>query len=101
MTERTLFPERSLAYQAVGTLNPNSHNARTHSKNQIRHIAESIQLFGFTNPILVDSANSVVAGHGRLRAAKLLKMERVPIIRLNELTEDQIRAYIIADNRLA
>jgi DNA modification methylase len=101
MTERTLFPERSLIYQAVGTLNANSHNARTHSKNQIRQIAESIQLFGFTNPILVDSESRVVAGHGRLSAAKLLKMDRVPTICLNELTEDQIRAYIITDNKLA
>lgn len=82
-------------------LKPHSRNARIHTKHQIRQIAESIRAFGFTNPILIDSCNRIIAGHGRVEAAKILAMERVPTIRLERLSEEQIRAYIIADNKLA
>jgi hypothetical protein len=87
--------------QAPAALRPNLRNSRSHTKHQIRQIAESIRVFGFTNPVLVDRKNQVIAGHGRVEAAKLLGMGTVPTIRLEHLTEDQIRAYIIADNRLA
>jgi DNA modification methylase len=88
-------------YCRVDELKPHSRNARIHSKHQIRQIAESIKAFGFTNPILIDRASRIVAGHGRARAAELLGMERVPTIQLENLNEDQIRAYVLADNRLA
>jgi len=76
-------------------------NARTHSKHQIRQIAESIKEFGFTNPVLVDRNNTIIAGHGRVRAAELLGMKEVPTVRLESLTEEQVRAYVLADNKLA
>lgn len=80
---------------------PYARNARTHSREQIAKIARSIEAFGFTNPILVDGAQGILAGHGRLDAAKLLKLERVPVIVLDHLTEAERRAYILADNKLA
>lgn len=85
----------------IAQLKPNPQNARTHSKHQLRQIAESIRVFGFTNPILIDKENTIIAGHGRVEAAKTLGMSQVPTIRLENLNEDQIRAYIIADNKLA
>jgi DNA modification methylase len=90
-----------ITYRPTGSLEPYSRNPRTHSKKQIRQIADSIREFGFTNPILIESDGGIIAGHGRLEAAKLLGMETVPTIRLEDLTEAQIRAYIIADNKLA
>ena len=86
---------------SVSALKPYARNPRTHTKKQIRQIAESIRTFGWTNPILVDAEGGVIAGHGRLEAAKLLGMERVPTIRLEDMSEAQKRAYVIADNRLA
>jgi len=91
----------SVQYLKTGDLKPYASNARTHSKSQVRKIAESIRSFGFTNPLLIDASDTIIAGHGRLAAAKLLGFEQVPIIRLESLTPAQIRAYIIADNRLA
>jgi DNA modification methylase len=91
----------SVKYQSTAALKPCPHNSRTHSKRQIRQIAESIKRFGFTNPILVDSNGMILAGHGRLEAAKLLDINRVPTIQLEDLTPDEIRAYVMADNRLA
>jgi DNA modification methylase len=88
-------------YAAPSSLKPYSCNARTHSKHQIRQIAESIRAFGFTNPVLVDTESQIIAGHGRVEAAKLLGFQEAPTIRLNRLTEEQIRAYVIADNKLA
>jgi DNA modification methylase len=85
----------------VTALRPHSRNARTHSKKQIRQIANSIRVFGFTNPILVDKNNRIIAGHGRWAAAKQLGTTEVPVIVLEALSEDQIRAYILADNKLA
>ena len=93
--------ELSISYQPLDILRPFSGNARTHSKHQIRQIAESIKEFGFTNPVLVGVENNIIAGHGRVAAAKLLGMTDVPTIRLDSLTPDQVRAYVIADNRLA
>jgi DNA modification methylase len=85
----------------VNDLKPYPNNARTHSKKHIEQLADSIRTFGFTNPILVDGECMVIAGHGRLEAAKLLGLKQVPIIRLADLDEEKIRAYILADNRLA
>jgi DNA modification methylase len=91
----------SVVYQNLDSLTAHPHNARTHTSHQIRQIAASIEAFGFTNPILVDAQKVIIAGHGRVAAAKLLGIEQVPTIRLEGLSEDQVRAYIIADNRLA
>ncbi len=91
----------TVTYQRVDALTPYAQNARTHSKKQIRQIADSIERFGFTNPVLIDRVGGIVAGHGRIEAAKLLGIEKVPTIRLEDLTEAEVRAYVIADNRLA
>jgi len=91
----------SIIFLPISALKTNPKNARTHSKHQIRQIAESIRVFGFTNPVLVDAENQIIAGHGRVAAAKLLGVEEVPTIRLEGLSDEQIRAYIIADNKLA
>ena len=85
----------------VDRLIPYERNARTHSADQVTKIAASITEFGFTNPILVDSADGIIAGHGRLMAAKTLGLTEVPVIVLDHLTDAQRRAYILADNRLA
>jgi DNA modification methylase len=85
----------------IAQLRPCAANARTHSPKQIQQIADSIEAFGFVNPVLIGAGNGIVAGHGRVEAAKLLGWERVPVLRITDLTEDQIRAYRIADNRLA
>ncbi len=86
---------------SVSALQPYGRNPRTHSTKQLRQIAASIKQFGFVNPVLTDAGGRIIAGHGRVEAAKLLGMGQVPTIRLEDLTEAQIRAYIIADNRLA
>ncbi len=85
----------------VSALELYARNPRTHTKQQIRQIAKSIETFGWTNPILIDGSGGVIAGHGRLAAAKLLGIGRVPTIRLDDMSEAQKRAYVIADNRLA
>ena len=90
-----------IVYMPVAALRPYLRNARTHSKKQIKQIAASIEEFGFTTPVLTDAGGRIIAGHGRLEAAKLLGLSEVPTIRLEDLSEAQIRAYIIADNRLA
>ena len=91
----------SITYRPVSDLKPAPRNPRTHSEHQIRQIADSIREFGFPNPIIVDSENSVVAGHGRLEAAKSLRLTDVPTILIDYLTPAQLRAYAIADNKLA
>lgn len=91
----------AILYQDPAKLNPRATNPRTHSKTQIEQIAAAIRQFGFTNPILVDQDNGVVAGHGRLAAAKLLGLAEVPTVRLADMSEAEIRAYVIADNKLA
>ena len=80
---------------------PYANNSRTHTEHQISQIANSIKKFGFTNPILIDSNNTIIAGHGRLEAVKLLGHEEVPCIAITGLSKSQIRALIIADNKLA
>jgi hypothetical protein len=85
----------------VEDLIPYVNNARTHSDEQVTMIAASIKEFGFNNPILLDGENGVIAGHGRLMAAKKIGLDEVPCIELKHLTEAQKKAYILADNRLA
>lgn len=85
----------------VDRLTPYANNARTHSKRQIKQIAESIKRFGFCNPVLIADDHSIIAGHGRVEAAKLIGMTEVPVRRLSHLSRDEIRAYILADNKLA
>ncbi len=90
-----------VVYRKVEDLIPYARNARTHSEEQVTRLASSIKEFGFTNPILLDGENGVIAGHGRLLASKKLGLKEVPCIELKNLTETQKRAYILADNRLA
>lgn len=85
----------------IETLIPYANNARTHSDVQVAQIAASIREFGFNNPVLIDEQSSIIAGHGRVLAARKLEFDSVPCIRLNHLSETQRRAYIIADNKLA
>ena len=95
------MPVRQVAYVSVDRLRAHPKNARTHAAKQIRQIANSIKRFGFTNPILVDEDNAVLAGHGRLAAAKLLGLREVPTLLVAGLTEAHKRAYLLADNKLA
>ena len=91
---------RQLEYLAVGDLKPDSRNPRRHDRQQVRAIARSIDAFGFNAPILIDVNKKIVAGHGRLEAAKLSGHTHVPVIRLDHLSETQARAYMLADNKL-
>ena len=86
---------------AIARLRPYAANARTHSKKQIRQIANSITSFGFTNPVLISHDGEIIAGHGRVEAAKLLGFDTVPTLRLSHLTPAQRQAYVLADNKLA
>ena len=90
-----------LIKKKVSELIPYINNSRTHSEEQITQIVSSIKEFGFTNPILIDKDNSIIAGHGRLQAVKRLGYEEVPCILISGLTKTQIKALIIADNQLA
>jgi DNA modification methylase len=90
-----------IVYRSIDDLNPYKGNARTHSPKQISQIAASIGQFGFTNPVLLDGRRQIVAGHGRVSAARLIGMKEVPTIELGHLSEAERRAYVIADNRLA
>jgi DNA modification methylase len=94
-------PERKVELIAVGRLKPYRGNSRTHSRKQIKQIGQSIERFGFTNPVLIDNAGEIIAGHGRVAAAKLLGLTAVPAVRLSHLSEAEKRAYILADNKLA
>lgn len=82
-------------------LKPYANNARTHSKKQIRQIADSIERFGFTNPVLIDESDRIIAGHGRVLAAMAIGIERVPCLRFSHLSDADKRAYMLADNKLA
>ena len=93
--------EQEIQMQSVKDLIPYARNTRTHNEEQVGQIAASIKEFGFTNPILVDKDNMIIAGHGRVMAANKLNLSEVPTICLDYLTEAQKKAYIIADNRLA
>jgi len=87
-------------YLSINDLVPYANNPRTHTDNQVTQVASSIKEFGFNNPILIDERKGVIAGHGRLAAAKKLGLETVPTITLASLTEAQRKAYVIADNKL-
>jgi DNA modification methylase len=91
----------NLEFVPVENLIPYARNSRTHSDAQVAQIAASIKEFGFTNPVLIDEADGIIAGHGRLLAARKLGMAEVPCLRLGYLSEIQKRAYVIADNKLA
>lgn len=88
-------------YRETGDLIPYVNNSRTHSEQQVQQVASSIKEFGFTNPILIDEQDGIIAGHGRLLAAQKLKLDEVPTITLEGLTDAQRKAYVIADNKLA
>src|SRR5439155_20739928 len=90
-----------IKYKDPRRLRPRLKNPRTHTAKQIKQIAASIKEFGFINPILTDRADGIIAGHARVEAAKLIGMGDVPTVRVDHLTPAQIRAYVIADNRLA
>tara|TARA_A200000159_G_C7335027_1_gene344694 strand:- start:3388 stop:3987 length:600 start_codon:yes stop_codon:yes gene_type:complete len=85
----------------VEKIKPYENNSRTHSDEQIQQIVNSIMEFGFTNPVLVDENNVLLAGHGRLKAANFLSLDKVPTIRIEGLNEKQRKAYVIADNKIA
>ena len=88
-------------YKPIGELIPYARNSRTHSDTQVAQIAASIKEFGFTNPVLIDEDGGIIAGHGRVLAARKLRMDEVPTIALEGLTKTQRKAYVIADNKLA
>lgn len=90
-----------IVMQPPGSLKPAPRNARTHSKKQVRQIANSIERFGFTNPVLVDETGSILAGHGRIAAAKLLGLTEVPVLCIGDLSPADRKAYLLADNKLA
>lgn len=96
-----IVAEYTLHLKSVEALIPYVNNSRTHSDEQVTQVASSIKEFGFTNPILIDEHDGVIAGHGRLMAAKKLNLSEVPCIILAGLTEAQKKAYVIADNQLA
>ena len=85
----------------VADLIPYVRNSRTHSDEQVTKIAASIKEFGFLSPVIIDGENGIIAGHGRVMAAKKLGLDEVPVIKASHLTDAQRRAYVIADNRLA
>ena len=91
----------AIVYRDINKLQPDSKNPRIHSEKQIQQVARSIEAFGFNVPFLVDRKLRLIAGHGRLAACQLLGIDKVPTICLDHLTENQLRAFMIADNRLA
>ena len=91
----------NIEHMATDALVPYARNSRTHSPEQVAQIAASIREYGFTNPVLIDANNILIAGHGRVMAAQHLGLPTVPAIRLAHLTDAQRRAYVIADNKLA
>ncbi len=95
------MPNLQIEQMPIHALRPQDRNARTHSKRQIRQIADSMKRFGFTNPILTDDNLQIIAGHGRHEAAKLLGMTTVPSICLSHMSETEKRAYVLADNAIA
>lgn len=101
LAERCVNRRLEVSYKRIGILIPDPRNARTHSKKQVMQIAESIAAFGFTNPILADPDGNIIAGHGRLRAAKELKFNEVPVIIIAGLSDTQKRALRLADNKIA
>ena len=102
MTKRgPILHDDAIEHLAPEALRPWPRNARTHSKKQIGQIADSIRTFGFTNPVLIDEEKMILAGHGRVAAAKLLGLETVPCRLISSMSAAQKRAYVLADNKLA
>jgi hypothetical protein len=95
------YTKSQIVYRRLSELTPNSQNARKHPKQQIRQIAASIKQFGFVVPILIDRTDGIIAGHARAEAGKLLEIQEVPTILLENLTENQVKAFMLADNKLA
>ena len=93
-------PEQ-IRYVPVSQLKPYENNPRVHNEIQIQRLVNSLKEFGFTNPLLIDDLGNVIAGHGRLMAAEKIGLESVPTITLAHLTDEQRKAYVIADNQLA
>ncbi len=89
------------AQLSLDDIKPYQNNAKKHPKKQVKLIAESIRRFGFDSPIIVDKENIIIAGHGRYEAAQLLGLKAVPIIRKEDLTEEEVKAYRLADNKIA
>lgn len=92
--------QMKVTYVNIKELRPYKKNAKKHNKEQVEQIARSIKEFGFTQPVLVDKHNSVVAGHGRILGAKKAGLKQVPVVYLDDLTEEQIKAYRLVDNKL-
>src|SRR5882762_10259454 len=90
-----------IEHRKIQSLRPYPGNARVHSKKQVRQIANSIQRFGFTNPVLISDDDGIIAGHGRVMAAKELGLATVPTLKLSHLSPAERRAYVLADNKLA
>lgn len=101
MKEGDMAKQLAIKYKKTEELIPYALNSRTHSEAQVAQIAASIREFGFTNPILLDGENGILAGHGRVMAARLLELDAVPTIEIAHLSEQQKKAYVIADNKLA
>ena len=97
----TILHRLAVTYRATGSLKPDPCNARTHSKRQLQQIVASIRQFGFTNPVLIDPEGVLIAGHGRLLAAKSIGMAEVPTIELVGLNDAQKTALRLADNKIA
>ena len=96
----TMDVTASLEYVDISSLKPHPDNPRIHSKKQIRQIAESIRAFGFRMPVVIDHSSRLICGHARVEASKLVGIDRVPSLRVTDLSEDQVRGLMIADNRL-
>ena len=96
MTSRTL----TIEYLPISSLQLDAENPRLHKRKQIQQLADSIKTFGFNVPVLADAHLRVIAGHGRVLACKLLGLAQIPVIRLEHLSENQLRAFMLADNRL-
>nr|DAX38816.1 MAG TPA: ParB protein [Caudoviricetes sp.] len=92
--------ELNIIYKNIKELKPYKKNAKKHSKEHVEQIANSIKEFGFTQPVIIDKNNCVVAGHGRILGAKKAGLKQVPTVTLEELTEEQIKAYRLVDNKL-
>ena len=90
----------NIIYKDIKDLKPYKKNAKKHPKEQVEQIAESIKEFGFTQPVIIDKDNSVVAGHGRILGARKVGLKKVPTVCLEDLTEEQIKAYRLVDNKL-
>ena len=91
--------ELQIQYRKISELKPYKKNAKKHPKEQVKQIAESIKEFGFTQPVIIDANDCVVAGHGRILGAKEAGLKKVPTVCLEDLTEEQIKAYRLVDNK--